>query len=474
MTFIKKIIDYFINSTGWEWLEMDPQKLLDSFDEVYPPQEINIGLIIGEVDQHNAVIGLLSEERYDGTLTIFSTDGLHSQYSIECRPDELSIQKVVNLRKGLSYIVQFYDSELNKLCSGSFKTLNLHRELEDDASIIFTSCSAIDSLKSKKSAWKEVSEKVRESDFSIVCHIGDQVYLDPIYNFYKKFYDTPDNRRAIQKAISAFYMRHWMRIPEIRYSLANSSNIFLPDDHDITNSASSPSQRLWTKEDENNVAYKTLFESLITFQQSFRLQSSWNFDKRISADVRLILFDWRYTNYNDDDKTQSLFQGERARNTILATQRPIIYNSRVLSFADKFGGDVVELITHPDHKDILKRLRNSIDEIVKDGSSVIMVVGDLHVNAECTVTHTKTGTTYQQILTGPIANRTFVEDIESMRFPLKQISRYLFIPHKDQRYQVNDNMNLNWTFAAAYDRGAVALMKEENGIMRRDWLFSQI
>jgi hypothetical protein len=231
---------------------------------------------------------------------------------------------------------------------------------------------------------------------------------------------------------------------------------------------------LWTKEDENNVAYKTLFESLITFQQSFRLQSSWNFDKRISADVRLILFDWRYTNYNDDDKTQSLFQGERARNTILATQRPIIYNSRVLSFADKFGGDVVELITHPDHKDILKRLRNSIDEIVKDGSSVIMVVGDLHVNAECTVTHTKTGTTYQQILTGPIANRTFVEDIESMRFPLKQISRYLFIPHKDQRYQVNDNMNLNWTFAAAYDRGAVALMKEENGIMRRDWLFSQI
>jgi hypothetical protein len=105
MTFIKKIIDYFINSTGWEWLEMDPQKLLDSFDEVYPPQEINIGLIIGEVDQHNAVIGLLSEERYDGTLTIFSTDGLHSQYSIECRPDELSIQKVVNLRKGLSYIV---------------------------------------------------------------------------------------------------------------------------------------------------------------------------------------------------------------------------------------------------------------------------------------------------------------------------------------------------------------------------------
>ncbi|KAL4475540.1 hypothetical protein ABPG72_009229 [Tetrahymena utriculariae] len=190
--------------------------------------KILVGPIIGKVTDTTARILLEYDQAGEVTVNLTSINGeVKQQIKKHFETRKSSVFHFTNLEPNTNYIVSI--TPLLKIILVALKLL------------IFP-------LKIQRYAGLAVMMEVQEGKYDLICHIGDQVYLDSdewlgnTNNTYHKlkeeiFQKVPQNQwvnynEYIKEAIKDEYMFVWNNPPTARV-LANISNIMIYDDHDI-------------------------------------------------------------------------------------------------------------------------------------------------------------------------------------------------------------------------------------------------
>lgn len=163
--------------------------------------------------------------------------------------------------------------EVNWLVNGYLSfTHNVIISNEPDK-IVFVSCDMLEAnLSTKNTMWLEVESLINGKDNVILCHLGDQAYMDGVFkhcvkyvkkhNFKnkKKFNDQEVSKYVINK-FGERYCETWM--PH-RYVLSNVSNYNIWDDHEITNNTPLYEENL---SDEEKYVRALATEAYIMYQE---------------------------------------------------------------------------------------------------------------------------------------------------------------------------------------------------------------
>lgn len=140
-------------------------------------------------------------------------------------------------------IIQFKDFgnyKINWFIDGDLHFEHKVAIFDDTDKLIFVSCDLLEA-DTKHSLWnKMLSELSAPNQKTTIIHLGDQVYMDPAFNQCKKMYQkitkesigVNELKRICFNIYSQRYCATWMPHANL---LANVSNFYIWDDHEITN-----------------------------------------------------------------------------------------------------------------------------------------------------------------------------------------------------------------------------------------------
>lgn len=104
--------------------------------------------------------------------------------------------------------------------------------------LLFVSCDLLEA-NSKHSLWDEMKSELISDKRTSIIHLGDQAYMDPVFNHYKKIInkmgkldETDEISKLCFESYGQRYCDTWMPHAKL---LSNTSNYYIWDDHEVTN-----------------------------------------------------------------------------------------------------------------------------------------------------------------------------------------------------------------------------------------------
>ncbi|KAL4430485.1 hypothetical protein ABPG74_005410 [Tetrahymena malaccensis] len=207
---------------------------------------ILIGPIIGKVTDTTARILLEYDQAGEVTINLTSLNGeVKQEMKKHFEARKSSVFHFNNLEPNTKYVVKISPYTKDYTCS--FKTLDFSSK---NLKICWISCNDGRKNESYKdlNLWINLQKEVQEGKYDLICHIGDQIYLDSdewlgnTNNTYHKlneeiFKKVPQSQwvnyyEQIKEAIKDEYRFVW-NYPATAKVLASVSNIMIYDDHDI-------------------------------------------------------------------------------------------------------------------------------------------------------------------------------------------------------------------------------------------------
>lgn len=189
--------------------------------------------------------------------------------------------------------------------------------------IVFVACNI--NLKIKPKWYKYVLyqgdkdinwKSVYDLNPDLICHLGDQIYADPILKV-----NDSDKARYFKELYIATYSSPWQS-----YAMRNSLNLMLCDDHEIINGYGNPTQKI----NRMNPKYNSLIIEGIKAYNNYQIHLGESYDY-IIGDYHLIFVDMRqdyevaFSLFTKKilDFIQSTLYKSQSKNIIFLFPRPI-------------------------------------------------------------------------------------------------------------------------------------------------------
>lgn len=246
--------------------------------------------------------------------------------------------------------------------------------------MIVVSCDMLEAnVENNKSMWKIMEKELQNNDQIITMHLGDQAYMDGVFNKCLKLVKT--GKYDEEFFINEFGQRYYDTWKNHIKILSNTMNINIWDDHEIKNNMLLNDESI--SDDEKTVrgfaveAYKKYQESFHLDKQIILTKYSWY---KIIGDVLLIAFERTSENLNVQKainiiKELSECCEHLVKIVICFSGAPIPPPSGPYgTLYEKLVGDMDKFWKTED----MINLYNNLFEIVEKGKDVVVCGGDLH------------------------------------------------------------------------------------------------
>lgn len=383
---------------------------------------ITLGPIIGLVTKTTARI-MIEISQFKSVTCILKSEKRIIEKIEDVNGDIPYIFKFDNLEPNTKYEVSFRDMES---ISSSFTTFYDNQ----DINFGFVSCNKIritKNLPKNQDLWKYVK------DIDILCHIGDQVYID--HDLYSENKDNAytDAIRLLESQnkmtwecqkyniINRFkkeYIETWTH-PTTAHVMANTPNIMMFDDHEIVNSWGDEESHYTEGTMEHFIgecAREVIDLYQVQLHHDIEKPEPHYYYSQDFDDTKLVFLDIRgcKTFYRDDSNMylgknqwhwlEKTIKEAKCKHLILISPIPFIFLSTFITetSSNKFG-DLKGCWNFGEYKKELEILLHTLIEWKKDTNKISLVSGDIHMGGFTSITKDDVNL-FDQLITSPIAN----------------------------------------------------------------------
>lgn len=220
--------------------------------------------IVGEVRNNKAsVIFELYNKTYQVEYTINNVNSINKT---KVNVEPVGPTKVIlNFEEGGNYIVRWFVNDVLSRMHNILISNNIDK-------LIFVSCDLLEA-DTENSLWEAMIAELSLVKKVGIVHLGDQAYMDSVFNCCKKYIEqnkdisTEDINNMCFEAYGKRYCDTWM--PH-RTILANASNYYIWDDHEITNNVVLND----IIDDTTKIISKAAVNAYNLYQQSFHVEET--------------------------------------------------------------------------------------------------------------------------------------------------------------------------------------------------------
>ena len=391
---------------------------------------LTLGPIIGLVTRTSARIMIQISHTDEITCSLIASNGRRYFSTQHVKGGEPYVFKFDHLHPNIHYTVMLLN--VGQTITSSFTTFK-----DTDTQNIkygFVSCNKIRVTKQMK-AVEDMWQHVQGID--ILCHIGDQVYIDHGLAEGKRDNAYTDAVRIIEsntnypietcksKIIERFkreYIETWTH-PTTANVMANVPNFMMFDDHEIVNSWGDEPQHSTEGTMEHFIgscAREVIDMYQVQLHRDIVVKPTHYYYNQVFGNTNLVFLDIRgcKTFYADNSKS---YLGEKqtrwlknvvtdtlSDHLIIVSPIPFVFvSSRLASFGAKHFGDLKGCWCYDDYKEDLDDLLKFLTEwkLENDRRKITLVSGDVHFGGFTNITYDGK-ILMEQLITSPIANIT--------------------------------------------------------------------
>ncbi len=311
---------------------------------------------------------------------------------------------IIKFKKKGTYTINWYIDNKLKFEHEIIISNNVHK-------LIFVSCDLLEA-NSKHSLWDIMKSELLPKKRTAIMHLGDQAYMDPVFNHYKKIFnkmgDTAEINKECFEAYGQRYCDTWM--PHARL-LSNVSNYYIWDDHEITNDVVIDT----ITDDTIKLISNNAIQAYNLYQQSFHVNDTaiinnycWYkyIDNKKSTIVLAIERTSREITLDEvfDTITKLNKSGKIKRLILCFTSAPIPYHNNYESVCGL--NKILSKLWDPVKLQTLYAwLFNWMEE--GDDREVVLVGGDIHFGVNGYITRNKL--IIPILIASPITNQPFLD-----------------------------------------------------------------
>jgi len=221
------------------------------------------------------IVGEIQNKKVSIIFELYNKNSL-VEYSID---DNTKTKVDVALFGPTKVIINFKDEGIHSItwCVNNMLGYTHTVMISDNMNkLIFVSCDLLEA-DTKLSLWNDMAAELTSDKKIGVVHVGDQAYMDPVFNYCKKYIEDNNNDKERDDDIEIYktcfeaygkrYCDTWMPHSNI---LSNTSNYYIWDDHEITNDVVLDS----IVDDTTLTISQAAVKAYKSYQQSFHVKES--------------------------------------------------------------------------------------------------------------------------------------------------------------------------------------------------------